>query len=154
LILASPSNPTGGMLTPAELKELIAWCRTNGVRLVSDEIYHGITFGTEAATAAAEPEVITIHSFSKYFSMTGWRLGWMIVPQELRRSVEVLAQNMFISPPTLAQVAAVAAFDCAEELDANVARYGRNRAVLLNELPGAGFDLIAPGDGAFYLYLD
>ncbi|HEY1721082.1 MAG TPA: aminotransferase class I/II-fold pyridoxal phosphate-dependent enzyme [Magnetospirillaceae bacterium] len=154
LIVASPSNPTGGVLSAVEMKALIAWCKQRGVRLVSDEIYHGITYGTAATTAADAPEVITINSFSKYFSMTGWRLGWMVLPPDLSRPVEVLAQNMFISPPTLAQVAGLAAFDCKDELDANVARYARNRAILLNELPGAGFDHFAPADGAFYVYTD
>lgn len=154
LIVASPSNPTGSVLSKAELAGLIAWCKPRGVRLVSDEIYHGITYGKVAATAADAPEVITINSFSKYFSMTGWRLGWMVMPSDLVRPIEVLAQNMFISAPTLAQVAGLAAFDCAEELDANVARYARNRAILLNELPGAGFDRFAPAEGAFYVYTD
>jgi aspartate/methionine/tyrosine aminotransferase len=154
LIVASPSNPTGSVLSGAQLAALIDWCQQRGVRLVSDEIYHGITYGAAEATAAGAPEVVTINSFSKYFSMTGWRLGWMIVPPDLLRPVEVLAQNMFISPPTLAQVAGLAAFDCTEELDANVARYARNREILLNELPGAGFDRFAPADGAFYVYTD
>ncbi len=154
LIVASPSNPTGSVLSKAELEALIAWCKPRGVRLVSDEIYHGITYGKTESTAAGAAEVVTINSFSKYFSMTGWRLGWMIVPPDLLRPIEVLAQNMFISPPTLAQVAGLAAFDCGEEIDANVARYARNRAILLNELPGAGFDRFAPADGAFYIYTD
>jgi len=106
------------------------------------------------ATAASEPGAVVINSFSKYFSMTGWRLGWMVLPQDMLRPVECLAQNFFISPPTLSQHAAVAAFDCTEELDANVARYARNREVLLDGLPGAGFDRLTVPDGAFYLYAD
>lgn len=154
LIVASPSNPTGSMLSAPELAALAAWCGAEGVRLVSDEIYHGLTYGMPAATAAGMGEVIVVNSFSKYYSMTGWRLGWMVVPDDLLRAVECLAQNLFISPPTLSQYAAVAAFDCTEELDANLARYAKNREILLNELPGAGFDRLAPADGAFYLYAD
>lgn len=154
LIVASPSNPTGSMLSKAQLADLARWCHDNGVRLVSDEIYHGLSYGEPAATAAAMAEVITVNSFSKYYSMTGWRLGWMVVPDDLLRAVECLAQNLFISPPTLSQQAAVAVFDCKDELNANVARYARNREILLSELPAAGFDRLAPADGAFYLYAD
>ncbi|WP_246338225.1 pyridoxal phosphate-dependent aminotransferase [Azospirillum oleiclasticum] len=156
LIVASPANPTGTMLSREELAALSAWCDANGVRLVSDEIYHGLTYGAVSAVTAAEvsERALVVNSFSKYFSMTGWRLGWMIVPEELVRSVECLAQNLFISAPSLSQVAAVAAFDCTEELDGHVARYARNRALLLGELPKAGFDRLAPADGAFYVYAD
>lgn len=154
LVVASPSNPTGTMLRPGELEALAAWCRRHGVRLISDEIYHGITYGAPATTAAGFEEVVTVNSFSKYFSMTGWRLGWMVVPPDLARAVECLAQNLFISPPSLSQAAALAAFDCTDELDANVARYADNRAVLLDGLPAAGFDRLAPADGAFYVYAD
>jgi len=155
LIVASPANPTGSMMTPQALADVAIWCRANGVRFVSDEIYHGITFGMAAETALKhDPESIVINSFSKYFSMTGWRLGWMIVPPDLARAVECLAQNLFISPPTLAQLAAVAAFDGHEELRGNVARYARNRAILMEGLVSAGLDRLAPADGAFYLYAD
>ena len=154
LIVASPSNPTGSMLSAAEMAALADWCKAEGVRLVSDEIYHGLTYHGPAATAADRSDVIVVNSFSKYFSMTGWRLGWMVVPDSLVRSVECLAQNLFISPPTLSQWAALAVFDCKAELDANLIRYGRNRDILLAELPGAGFDRLAPADGAFYLYAD
>ncbi len=155
LIVASPANPTGTMLDPAELAALAGWCEANGVRFVSDEIYHGITYGRTAATAAAvSRSAIVINSFSKYFSMTGWRLGWMIVPDDLHRAVECLAQNLFISPPTISQRAAVAAFGCRPELDANVARYAANRALLLERLPQAGLGRLAPADGAFYIYAD
>ncbi len=123
--------------------------------MISDEIYHGITYREPAETVAAfDSETIIINSFSKYFSMTGWRLGWMVVPEKLLRSVECLAQNLFISPPTLSQHAAIAVFDCRQELDANVARYARNRAVLQEELPKAGFDKLAAAEGAFYIYAD
>jgi aspartate/methionine/tyrosine aminotransferase len=155
LIIASPANPTGTMLGEAELGALSRWCDANGVRLVSDEIYHGIVYGRRACTAAVEGgSAIVINSFSKYFAMTGWRLGWMVVPEDLLRPVEVLAQNLFISPPSLPQHAAIAAFDCTAELEANVARYRANRDLLLRELPKAGFADFAPADGAFYLYCD
>jgi aspartate/methionine/tyrosine aminotransferase len=155
LIVASPSNPTGTMLSADELRDLAACCARRGIRLISDEIYHGITFGLPAASAlASSDDAIVINSFSKYFSMTGWRIGWMVVPEALLRAIECLAQNLFISPPSLSQHAAVAAFDCRAELDANVARYARNREVLLHELPKAGFERLAPADGAFYLYAD
>ncbi|MGQ9371056.1 pyridoxal phosphate-dependent aminotransferase [Azospirillum sp. A39] len=155
LIVASPANPTGTMLSRAELTALARWCEANGVRLVSDEIYHGLTYGPEAVTAAeVSPHALVVNSFSKYFSMTGWRLGWMVVPDDLLRSVECLAQNLFISAPTLSQMAAVAAFGCTAELDGHVARYARNRELLLRELPRAGFTKLAPADGAFYVYAD
>ena len=155
LIVASPSNPAGAMVPADELARLAGYCEAHGIRLVSDEIYHGITYGEKAVTAAAvSNQAIVINSFSKYFSMTGWRLGWMVVPEDLLRAVESLAQNLFISPPTLSQRAAVAAFDCHAELAENVARYARNRALLLEELPKAGFGSLAPADGAFYLYAD
>lgn len=155
LLLASPANPTGSMLRRAELEAIVAWCRAKGVRFLSDEIYHGIAFG-EPASSALEftQDAIVINSFSKYFSMTGWRLGWTVLPEELVRPVERLAQNLFISPSALAQHSAIAAFDCRAELDANVARYAANRELLLAELPKAGFDRLAPADGAFYLYAD
>ena len=155
LIIASPANPTGTMLRPEELAEITRHCAAEGIRLVSDEIYHGLTYGPEAATALQYgEEAIVINSFSKYFSMTGWRLGWMVVPQGLLRVVECLAQNLFISPPTLSQRAAIAAFEAHDELEANRARYARNRELLLAELPKAGFDRLAPADGAFYLYAE
>jgi aspartate/methionine/tyrosine aminotransferase len=154
LIIASPSNPAGTMLAPDALTRLATYCAEHGIRLISDEIYHGLTFGQKGATAADAEGAVVINSFSKYFSMTGWRLGWMVVPEDLARAVECLAQNLFISPPTLSQQAAIAAFECYDELDANVARYARNRALLLEELPKAGFDSLAPADGAFYIYAD
>ena len=153
LIVASPCNPAGTMLTPAELKALAEWCTARGVRLVSDEIYHGLHYAHPIATAAAYSDsAIVINSFSKYFSMTGWRVGWMVLPNDLVRPVECLAQNLFISAPHISQVAAEAAFDCTEELDANVARYRRSRDCLLAALPGAGFPDVAAADGAFYIY--
>ncbi len=155
LIVASPSNPTGTMLSPAELAALAGYCQERGIRLISDEIYHGITYGMRAATALqASDSAIVINSFSKYYSMTGWRLGWIVVPKDLVRAVECLAQNLFISPPSLSQHAAIAAFDCTGELDANVARYATSRELLLEALPRAGLDRLAPADGAFYIYAD
>ena len=155
LIVASPANPTGSMLSRGDLQALVTWCGTSGVRLISDEIYHGICFGEKAATALEfTQDAIVVNSFSKYYSMTGWRLGWMVIPPDLARTVEVLAQNLFISPPTLPQLAAIAAFEASAELDANVARYRRNRDLLLARLPQAGFRRFASPDGAFYLYAD
>lgn len=155
LLVASPANPTGTMLDRAALAALVSHCADRGIRLVVDEIYHGITYGGRAETVLAlSDDAVVINSFSKYYSMTGWRLGWMVVPEALTRPVECLAQNLFISPPSLAQIAAIAAFDCRDELDANVARYARNREILLSELPRAGLDRLAPCDGAFYIYAD
>jgi aspartate/methionine/tyrosine aminotransferase len=155
LIVASPCNPAGTMLTPDELATLAAWCDRRGVRLISDEIYHGLHYERAIATAASfSRHAVVINSFSKYFSMTGWRVGWMVLPQELVRPVECLAQNLFISAPHVCQVAAEAAFDCAAELDGNVARYRRARDHLLRALPEAGFPDIAAADGAFYIYAD
>ena len=155
LIVASPSNPSGSMLEASELEALANYCRDRGIRLISDEIYHGITYQFEAATALAyDSQAVVINSFSKYFSMTGWRIGWLVAPDDLMRSIECLKQNLFISAPTLSQHAAIAAFDCADELDRNVARYAENRALLLDRLPAVGFDRLAPAQGAFYLYAD
>ncbi|NQV56403.1 MAG: aminotransferase class I/II-fold pyridoxal phosphate-dependent enzyme [Rhodospirillales bacterium] len=153
LIVASPSNPTGSMLPPESFKDLCDWCHDHDVRLVSDEIYHGITYGQGPLSALSmNSEAIVVNSFSKYFSMTGWRLGWLVLPEDLERSIECLAQNIFISPPTLSQLAAISVFDCFDELDANVERYALNREILLTELPKAGFTDLAPPDGAFYIY--
>ena len=155
LIVASPCNPAGTMLHPDELAAIARWCHGAGVRLISDEIYHGLHYDAPIATAAAfSPSAVVINSFSKYFSMTGWRIGWMALPEDLLRPVECLAQNLFISAPHIAQVAAEAAFDCHEELQANVARYRRARDHLLTALPAAGFDRLSPAEGAFYLYAD
>jgi len=155
LIIASPSNPTGTMIDREGLAALAAYCRERGVRIVSDEIYHGITFEEPAHTMAEfDDECFVVNSFSKYYSMTGWRLGWLVFPESLSRSVECLAQNLFISAPTLSQIAAVAAFDCKAELDANVARYKANRDILLQALPEAGFDKLSHAQGAFYVYAD
>ncbi len=156
LILASPCNPAGTMLPEAEFAAIAAWCEREGVRLVSDEIYHGLSYGTvrEATAASHAGSAIVVNSFSKYFSMTGWRIGWLVLPEDLIRPVECLTQNLFICAPHVAQVAAEAAFDCGEELEANIARYRRNRALLLAQLPRSGLDRLSPADGAFYLWAD
>ncbi len=155
LIVASPSNPTGTVIPNSEFNDLIAYCRDNQIRLISDEIYHGITYGSDVTTAAGTlgPEIV-VNSFSKYFSMTGWRIGWIVIPKDLDRSIECLAQNLFISPPTISQWAALHAMEAREELEANVARYAENRSVLLKGLPTVGISKLAPSDGAFYLYAD
>ncbi|HUB13590.1 MAG TPA: aminotransferase class I/II-fold pyridoxal phosphate-dependent enzyme [Acetobacteraceae bacterium] len=168
LIIASPCNPAGTMLHPAELAAIAGWCDAHGVRLISDEIYHGLHYpeagsavdatgsaGAGIATAAARSDsAVVIGSFSKYFSMTGWRVGWMILPDDLIRPVERLAQNLFISAPHISQIAAEAAFDCHAELRANAARYRRSRDHLLRALPEAGFTRLSPAQGAFYLFAD
>ncbi|MDO8289394.1 MAG: aminotransferase class I/II-fold pyridoxal phosphate-dependent enzyme [Parvibaculum sp.] len=155
VLVASPANPTGTMLTPEALAALTASCAARGRWFISDEIYHGISYGMSEATALmSSPDAIVANSFSKYYSMTGWRLGWLVVPDRLVRPLECLAQNLFISPPAIAQEAAVAAFDATDELDTNVAVYAANRDLLLDALPDAGLDNFAPADGAFYLYAD
>lgn len=152
-LVASPSNPTGSMLDRKALADIIAVTQAKGATFISDEIYHGLHFGDRAVSALeVSDDVIVINSFSKYFSMTGWRIGWMVVPEALVRPIERLAQNFFICAPHVSQVAALAAMDAAEECEANRAVYARNREILLNELPAAGLDRIAPCDGAFYLY--
>ena len=155
LIVASPSNPTGTMLGRADMKALVDYCDARGIRLISDEIYHGICYG-DSPTSALEmtDAAVVINSFSKYYSMTGWRLGWMVAPTDMLRPLECLAQSLYISPPTLSQYAAIAAFDCREELDGYVAAYARNRERLLQGLPKLGLDRLAPADGAFYIYAD
>ncbi len=155
LIVASPSNPTGTVLDADRLAETTAWCDANGVQLIADEIYHGITYANPAPTVlAATRNAVLVNSFSKYFSMTGWRLGWMVVPAHLRDSVERLQQNLYICAPHISQVAGLAAFDAQPELDAHVQRYATNRAALVQGLAVAGFNDIAQADGAFYVYAD
>lgn len=155
LIIASPSNPTGTVLDDHALGDLAAYCATQRIRLIADEIYHGITFtGPAPSVLAHDRQAIVVNSFSKYFSMTGWRLGWMVVPDDLVDVVERLAQNLYICAPAVSQVAGLAAFDCGEELDAHVRRYAANRDVLLSGLAAAGVDRCAEADGAFYVYAD
>jgi len=143
------------MLDRAALGALADYCDARDIRLVSDEIYHGICYGARAVSALELGDrALVISSFSKYYSMTGWRLGWMVMPEDLLRPVECLGQNLFISAPTLSQFAGLAALDCREVLDGYVATYARNRELLLGQLPQAGFDRLAPADGAFYLYAE
>ena len=146
------------MVPPDELAAIARWCEDNLVRLVSDEIYHGITYGQRRPRSAWQTSRtgVVFGSFSKYFSMTGWRLGWMLVPEDLRRPVDVLTGNFTICPPVLSQYAAIAAFtpESYAELDGHVARYATNRALLLEGLPRLGIDRLAPADGAFYVYAD
>jgi len=155
LIVASPSNPTGTMLDKPALAALLEATAARGAAFVSDEIYHGLEYGRAAVSALEiSDQAYVINSFSKYFSMTGWRIGWMVVPEDHVRTIERLAQNMFICAPHASQVAALAAMECTDELDANVAVYARNRDLMLTGLAEAGFDQIAPPDGAFYIYAD
>jgi aspartate/methionine/tyrosine aminotransferase len=163
LVVASPANPTGTMLLPDELAALATWCEEHAVQLVSDEIYHGIEYAPldghpPLAHSAWETsrEAVVFSSFSKYFSMTGWRIGWMLVPERLRRAVDVLTGNFTICPPVLAQRACLAAFtdESYAELDGHVRRYAENRRQLLDGLPALGIDRLAPADGAFYAYAD
>jgi len=155
LIVASPGNPSGTMLDRPAMAALIEAAAARGMAFVSDEIYHGLHYGAPAVSALeVSDDVYVINSFSKYFSMTGWRVGWMVVPEDHVRLVERLAQNMFICPPHASQVAALAALDCTDELEANRAVYARNRDLMLEGLPKAGITRIAPPDGAFYVYAD
>lgn len=159
LVVASPANPTGTVLEPAELAALAAYCESTGIQLISDEIYHGISYAGAPATSSAwntSREAVIVNSFSKYFSMTGWRLGWLLVPPRLLRPADRLAGNFTICPPALAQHAAVGAFDPTSyaESDSHVARYAVNRGLLLDGLPRLGLTRLAPADGAFYVYAD
>ncbi|MGI8814364.1 MAG: aminotransferase class I/II-fold pyridoxal phosphate-dependent enzyme [Pseudonocardia sp.] len=159
VILASPANPTGTVIDADELVAVARWCERSGVQLVSDEIYHGIAYAGAPSTSCAweaSREAIIVNSFSKYFSMTGWRLGWLLVPPRLRRAVDVLTGNFTVCPPALPQYAALAAFDPASiaEVDGHVARYAVNRTLLLDGLPRLGIEKLAPADGAFYVYAD
>jgi len=155
LVVASPSNPTGVTLTPEELSSVVDFCETSGTVLISDEIYHGIHYGGRAASALEFSDApVVVQSFSKYFSMTGWRLGWLVVPPEIFRPVERLSQNLFIAPPTVSQLGALEAFDCTGELDAIVTAYAESREILVAGLAEAGITRIAPPDGAFYVYAD
>ncbi|WP_454194885.1 pyridoxal phosphate-dependent aminotransferase [Nocardia sp. Marseille-Q1738] len=162
LIVASPANPTGTMIAPAELAALARWCEEHGTLLISDEIYHGITYDNSSADSATSSawetsrESVVIGSVSKYFSMTGWRLGWMLVPSGLRPALQRLASNLTVCPPAISQYAAMYAFgaEAKEELDGHVRRYAVNRRLLLDGLPKLGITDLAPADGAFYAYAD
>ncbi|GAB6844677.1 aspartate/methionine/tyrosine aminotransferase [Methylorubrum rhodinum] len=155
VLVMSPANPSGTVIEPARLAELCATARGLGLPFVSDEIYHGLSYGVPTATALQfDPDALVINSFSKFYCMTGWRIGWMVVPEALVRPIERLAQNLYISAPYLSQVAALAAFDALDEIGAIRDGYARNRALLLDALPGLSFTGIHPVDGAFYLYAD
>lgn len=155
VLVASPANPTGTMMDRAALTALHACARDLGLAFVSDEIYHGLDYAFAAVSAAEIAEdAVVINSFSKYFCMTGWRVGWMVVPPEVARTMERLQQNLSISVPTLSQIAAQAAFDGREEMDAIKHGYEENRRILVEGLPKIGIDRFLPVDGAFYLYAD
>lgn len=155
LIVTSPSNPTGTMIDPDTLRDVIGWCQRNDVVVISDEIYHGLTYGEPAATAlSTTDDVIVVNSFSKYFSMTGWRLGWLVVPESLVEPLVKFAANLLIAPPTLSLLAAPAAFDAHDELQQHLVRYAANRRIMLDGLRAAGLEKLAPADGAFYVYAD
>jgi len=159
VIVASPANPTGTVIPPQELAAIAVWCESTGVRLISDEVYHGLVYEGAPETSCAwqtSRESVVVNSFSKYYAMTGWRLGWLLVPQELQRAVDCLTGNFTICPPTLSQVAAVAAFtpESIAEADALLHHYASNRRLLLDGLRSIGIDKLAPTDGAFYVYAD
>jgi aspartate/methionine/tyrosine aminotransferase len=155
VIVASPANPTGTMVREDVLKDLIDACHDAGIKFISDEIYHGLDYAFPAATAARiSDDALVINSFSKYFCMTGWRVGWMVVPEPLVRNIERLQQNLTISVPTLSQIAAIAAFDGRAEMDEIKHGYEENRRILVEGLPKAGLEHFLPVDGAFYLYAD
>jgi aspartate/methionine/tyrosine aminotransferase len=159
VIVASPANPTGTVIPPEELAAIASWCESTGVRLISDEVYHGLVYDGAPATSCAwqtSREAVVVNSFSKYFAMTGWRLGWLLLPQELQRTVDCLTGNFTICPPVLSQAAAVAAFtpESLAEADGLLRHYSTNRGLLLNGLRSIGIDRLAPTDGAFYVYAD
>ncbi|WP_436038957.1 pyridoxal phosphate-dependent aminotransferase [Rhizobium sp. LjRoot98] len=155
VLLASPANPTGTVTGRAGLKALASYCHDNNIAFISDEIYHGLTFAGEETTAlAVTGEAVIINSFSKYYCMTGWRIGWMVLPESQVRAFERIAQSLYISPPELSQIAAEAALGCETELDVYKGSYSVNRDLLLKRLPEIGFTIASPMDGAFYAYAD
>lgn len=155
VILASPGNPTGTIITDDELAAIVAVCRRRGIRIISDEIYHGLSYvGAARSVLQDAPEALVVNSFSKYFSMAGWRLGWLVVPPALIDAARARMGNLFLTPPSLAQHAGLVAFDCRDELEGHVRSYARNRDLLLAALPAMGLRRIAPPDGAFYIYAD
>ena len=155
VIIASPANPTGTLIAPAELAAIADLCRERGIRLISDEIYHGLTYDAPAISMLRHtPEALVVNSFSKYFSMAGWRLGWLVVPPALIAPAAARIGNLFLTPPVLAQHAGLAAFDCRDELEGHLATYRANRALMLEALPRLGLARIAPPDGAFYIWAD
>lgn len=155
LIVASPANPTGTIIAPEELAAIAEVCRRKGIRVISDEIYHGLSYGARAASMLEHmPDAIIVNSFSKYFSMAGWRLGWLVVPHDLIDAARARMGSLFLTPPVLAQKAGLVAFECRDELEGHLHTYARNRAILLDALPKLGLGRIAPPDGAFYIYAD
>jgi aspartate/methionine/tyrosine aminotransferase len=155
ILLMSPANPTGTMMNGEQLRDICQTCERLGITFISDEVYHGLTYGEPAETALKfSSEVIVANSFSKYFCMTGWRIGWLVLPEHLVRPIERLQQSFSISAPFLSQVGAEVVFDAQAELQGVLAGYARNRAIVINELPGVGLDGFLPADGAFYLYID
>lgn len=155
VLLASPANPTGSVTTRAQLTDVYRYCQEQGITLISDEIYHGLTYGSEETTALEiGDEAVIINSFSKYYCMTGWRIGWMVLPEELVRPVECLAQSLYISAPELSQIAAVAALGATDELEGYKSACRSNRDFLATRLPELGLPLLSPMDGAFYAYVD
>lgn len=155
LILASPANPTGTVIAPEELAAIAEVCRRKGIAVISDEIYHGLTYGAAAQSMLRHlPDALVVNSFSKYFSMAGWRLGWLVVPPALVGAARARMGNLFLTPPVLAQHAGLIAFDCREELEGHLANYARNRELLLAALPRMGLQQIAPPDGAFYIWAE
>ncbi|MCM8729782.1 aminotransferase class I/II-fold pyridoxal phosphate-dependent enzyme [Hephaestia sp. GCM10023244] len=155
VIIASPANPTGTIITPDELAAIVEVCRIRNIRIISDEIYHGLSFGAPAQSMVQhEPTALIVNSFSKYFSMAGWRLGWLVVPPDLIAAARARMGNLFLTPPVLAQHAGLVAFDCREELEGHVRTYARNRTLMLDALPAMGLTRMAPPDGAFYIYAD
>jgi aspartate/methionine/tyrosine aminotransferase len=155
VLFASPANPTGAIIPEPELAALVATAADLGIAVISDEIYHGLSYeGPDHTALVLDPDVTVINSFSKYYCMTGWRVGWMVLPEKLVRQVECLQQSLYISAPALSQIAAVEAFEATDELEAVKARYRTNRDMLVEGLPRLGFDLAAPLDGAFYAYCD
>ena len=155
LIITNPSNPTGAMIHEDTLKGICQWCDANGVRLISDEAYQGITYEKPAQTALHfSKSPIVLNTFSKYFALTGWRLGWMVVPEEMAPRIKKLAENLFVSPPTISQHVALNVFDHTDVLDSYVAKYRENRDILRTELPKIGFGDLSAAEGAFYFYVD
>lgn len=154
-IIASPANPTGSILPPAELEAIVRVCEDRGLGLISDEIYHGLFYGERARSVLEfTDQAFVVNSFSKYFSMVAWRLGWLAAPPAFADRARALVSNLFLTPPSLSQHAGLVAMDCREELEANLAVYRRNRALILEALPRLGLATIAPPDGAFYIYAD
>ena len=155
VILASPANPTGTIIAPDELAAIVDVCRARGIRIISDEIYHGLSYtGPTVSVLALDPTALVVNSFSKYFSMPGWRLGWLVAPRDLVDAAYARMSNLLLTPPVLAQHAGLIAFDCGEELEGHIATYAANRSAMLAALPALGLAKIAPPDGAFYIWAD